>query len=177
MDKDEDLDLFREAVADARPVRDPGKVLAERPKPRPLPIHSQRDEHAALEETLSGPDRLSDELEIGEAETFLRTGLPRKVLRDLAHGRWSVQDRLDLHGQRVDEARQAVVQFLASARRRGLRCVCVIHGKGHRSATGEPVLRQRVRTWLVQKDEVLAYCDAAPGLGGAGAVQILLKSS
>ncbi|MDE3011783.1 MAG: Smr/MutS family protein, partial [Pseudomonadota bacterium] len=38
-------------------------------------------------------------------------------------------------------------------------------------------LRSRVRAWLLQKDEVLAYCDAPPGSGGAGAVQILLKAS
>lgn len=177
MDGDEDLDLFREAVADARPVRDPGKVLPDRPKPRPLPIHSRRDEAAALEETLHGPDWLSDELDIGEGDTHLRHGLPPKVLRDLARGRWAVQARLDLHGLRVEEARRAVVAFLAAARRQGARCVCIIHGKGQRSPGGEAVLRQRVRTWLVQRDEVLAYCDAPPGLGGSGAVQILLKAS
>ena len=176
-DTDDDLELFREAVAGALPVRDPGKVTPELPKPRPIPIHSQRDEDAAVLEALSGPDGLSDGLEIGDADSHLRDGIPRKVLRDLHHGRWAVQDQLDLHGMRVDEARSAVVLFLAMARRRGQRCVQIIHGKGYRSASGEQVLRNRTRAWLMQKDEVLAFCDAPPGQGGGGAVLVLLKAS
>jgi DNA-nicking Smr family endonuclease len=177
MDSDDDLDLFREAVADARPVRAPDRAVPDRPKPKPVPIHSRRDEDAALAEALTGPDWLSDELDIGEAETYLRDGMPRKVLRDLARGRWASQAQLDLHGLRVDEARAMLVLFIAESRRRGHRCVCIIHGKGFGSPGGAPVLRQRVRSWLVQKDEVLAYCDAPPGQGGSGAVLILLKAS
>jgi DNA-nicking Smr family endonuclease len=177
IDADEDLELFREAVAGAHPVRDAGKVVPELPKPKPVPIHSQRDEDEALAEALAGPDGLSDQLDIGDADSHLRNGIPRKVLRDLAQGRWAVQDQLDLHGLRVDEARAAVVRFLALSRRRGQRCVLIVHGKGYRSSSGEPVLRNRTRAWLMQKDEVLAFCDAPAGLGGAGAVLILLKAA
>ncbi len=180
MDQDEDEDeanLFRAEVADARPVRDSGHVIPERPKPAPVPIHSMRDEDAALEEALAGPDFLSDAIEIGDAENYLAHGLPGKVLRDLVQGRWAVQDALDLHGLRLEEARAAVVVFLARSRKRGLRCVLIIHGKGYGSSTGEPVLRDRTRGWLMQKDEVLAFCDAAAGQGGAGAVTVLLKAS
>ena len=174
---EDDSDLFRAEVADARPVRTRGHVIPERPKPAPVPIHSQRDEDAALAEALAGPDFLSDAIEIGDAENYLASGLPGKVLRDLVQGRWAVQDALDLHGLRLDEARSAVVLFLARARKRGLRCVLIIHGKGYGSGSGEPVLRDRTRGWLMQKDEVLAFCDAAPGQGGAGAVVALLKAS
>lgn len=177
MTDSDDLELFREAVADVQPVRDPGRVLPDLPKPRPLPVHSLRDEDAALAEALSGPDGLSDEIEVGDAEFYLRDGLPRKVLRDLNHGRWAVQDQLDLHGLRVEEARSALVLFLARARRRGVRCVQLIHGMGYHSSSGEPVLRNKARAWLMQKDEVLAFCDAPPGMGGAGAVIVLLKAS
>ena len=177
MPSDEDAELFREAVAGARPVRDTGRVPRAAPKPPPLPIQSLRDEDAALAEAMGGADQLSDGLEIGEAESFLRKGLPQKVLRDLQRGRWTVQDVSDLHGQRADDARLAVVQFLAQARRQGRRCVQLIHGKGHGSHGGAPVLRNLVRAWLMQRDEVLAYCDAPAGLGGSGAVIILLKAS
>ncbi len=177
-DEDNDeIELFREAVADARPVRAPARAQLERPKPPPVPIHSMRDEDAALLEALAGPDFLSDELEIGEAEIYLAAGLPGKVLRDLRQGRWAVQDGLDLHGLKVDEARATVVLFLARSRKRGLRCVQIIHGKGYGSGTGEPVLRNKTRGWLMQKDEVLAFCDAPAGQGGAGAVIVLLKAS
>lgn len=175
---EEDLDpvaLFREAVADARPVRDGGRVTLATPKPKPVPVHSQRDEDEALREALEGQMGLSDDIEIGEAETYARHGIPLRVQRDLRHGRWAVQARIDLHGMGVEDARLAVVQFLLQARRAGQRCVLVIHGKGLGSAGGEPLLRTRVRGWLMQKDEVLAFCDAPPGFGGSGAALVLLK--
>ena len=58
----------------------------------------------------------------------------------------------------------------------GLRCVRVIHGKGLGSVNKEPVLRNKVRNWLVQKDEVIAFCQARPIDGGAGALVVLLKA-
>jgi DNA-nicking Smr family endonuclease len=39
------------------------------------------------------------------------------------------------------------------------------------------VLKQKVRAWLMQKEEVLAFCQATPPQGGAGAVLVLLKSA
>ena len=51
----------------------------------------------------------------------------------------------------------------------------VIHGKGYGSAGGEPVLRSMVHSWLVQKDEVVAFCVANKGDGGHGALIVLLK--
>jgi DNA-nicking Smr family endonuclease len=86
-----------------------------------------------------------------------------------------IQDQLDLHGHRVDEARLALGQFVREAWRRGLRCVRVIHGKGLGSKDREPVLKSRVRRWLAQRDEVLAFCQARPAEGGAGALVVLLR--
>jgi DNA-nicking Smr family endonuclease len=40
-----------------------------------------------------------------------------------------IQAQLDLHGYRRDQAREALGEFLRQSRRRGLRCVRVIHGK------------------------------------------------
>ncbi|MFZ9182955.1 MAG: Smr/MutS family protein, partial [Hylemonella sp.] len=56
----------------------------------------------------------------------------------------------------------------------GLRCVRVVHGKGHGSPGKTPVLKNRVHSWLVQKKEVLAFVQARPADGGAGALVLLL---
>jgi DNA-nicking Smr family endonuclease len=77
----------------------------------------------------------------------------------------------------ADEARLYVVQFLAECRKRGARCVRIIHGKGLGSKNREPVLKHKLRSWLMQRDEVLAYCQAREVDGGAGALVVLLKSS
>jgi DNA-nicking Smr family endonuclease len=54
--------------------------------------------------------------------------------------------------------------------------VRIIHGKGLGSVNREPVLKNKVRNWLIQKDEVLAFCQATPAEGGSGALMVLLKS-
>jgi len=37
-------------------------------------------------------------------------------------------------------------------------------------------LRTKVANWLIQRDEVLAFCQARQADGGSGAVMVLLKS-
>jgi DNA-nicking Smr family endonuclease len=78
---------------------------------------------------------------------------------------------------RTDEAREALADYLRGACKRGLRCVRVIHGKGLGSLNKEPVLKSKVRKWLAQKDEVIAFCQARAADGGAGALIVLLKAS
>jgi DNA-nicking Smr family endonuclease len=86
------------------------------------------------------------------------------------------QDQLDLHGLRSEEARQLLAAFLNEALAKGLRCVCIVHGKGLRSENREPVLKRKVGNWLAQRDEVLAFVQARPEDGGSGAVVVLLKA-
>jgi len=80
-----------------------------------------------------------------------------------------------LHGMRREEARVALADMLRDSVKRGLRCIRVIHGKGLGSLNKQPVLKGKVRAWLVQKEEVIAFCQARPHDGGAGAVVVLLQ--
>jgi DNA-nicking Smr family endonuclease len=168
---------FLEAVRDVQPLPDPGRVV-HAPKPvTPLPFQRQQDDQQVLRDSLSDqtqPD-LELELEADEQLSFLRPGLSRQVLRRLRSGHWALQDQLDLHGSRSDEARALLVDFLALAVKRGLRCVIVVHGKGLGSKNREPVLRRKVAGWLAQRNEVLAFAQARPADGGSGAVVVLLK--
>ena len=86
-----------------------------------------------------------------------------------------LQDEIDLHGLRSDEARERVAEFLRDSARAGLRCVRVVHGKGLGSPGREPVLKAKVKSWLVQRSEVLAFTHARPADGGHGALIVLLK--
>lgn len=87
-----------------------------------------------------------------------------------------IQAQIDLHGMLADEARAYVADFLNQCRKRGIRCVRIIHGKGLGSKNREPVLKNKLRGWLMQRDEVIAYAQARQVDGGSGAVVILLKS-
>lgn len=176
-EEDNEFALFRDAVADVQPVRAPDKVVLEKPRPKPIPGQLLRDDREVLKEALSDPLPGADEFETSETSVFVRPGLPKNVVRRLRSGYWSVRMELDLHGHNTDEARTELVEFIHHARNRGERCVRIIHGKGLRSQTGEPVLKQKVRHWLTQKDEILAFVEATPANGGAGAVIVLLKSN
>ncbi|HEY0201779.1 MAG TPA: Smr/MutS family protein, partial [Burkholderiaceae bacterium] len=73
------------------------------------------------------------------------------------------------------EAREALGAFIRETHQAGLRCVRVVHGKGLGSPGRAPVLKSRVQRWLVQKNEVLAFVQARPAEGGAGALVVLLR--
>ena len=149
--------------------------------PRPAPIARQRiaDDADALTASKYGAEPAPTAWDIGqeqEAEqTFLRRGLSPDILKKLRRGHWAVQGEIDLHGHTIDEAHDALSDFVVDARQRGYRCVRAIHGKGLTSPNREPVLKGRVRRWLAHWDEVLAYCEAPPHAGGGGAVLILLR--
>jgi DNA-nicking Smr family endonuclease len=172
----DDADAFREAVKDVQPLPDQGRVVHAPARPTPLPRQREQDDRQVLADSLSDQPPLEAELESGEALAFLRQGMSPQVLRKLRSGFWAVQDELDLHGLRTEEARELLAQFLTGAVRRGHRCLRVIHGKGWRSRNNEPVLKRKVAGWLTQRGEVLAYCEARPADGGSGAVTVLLEA-
>lgn len=166
---------FREAVADVAPLR-VDRVHHEPPPPLAIPRQSLRDQGQVLTESLHGDDLIDLQLEGGDEAAFLRDGLPRSALRDLRRGRWARQAKLDLHGLTREAARAAVAEFLHDCQRQDLRCVRIVHGKGLRSPGREPVLKKLLFGWLVQRREVLGYCQARAAEGGAGAVVLLLAT-
>ena len=170
-------EIFRKAVADAIPLNKPKnpKTIIEK-KPKALPIQSLLDEKEALLEsqlTDINPETL---LETDEKLSFARNGVSSTTIRKLRRGNWTLQDELDLHGLTSSEAREAFYLFIKRCSKNDNRCVRIIHGKGLRSKGKEPVLKNKVRGWLMQTEEVLAFCQAPGQMGGAGAVIVLLKA-
>jgi len=175
---DGDIDLAQ-AFSDVR--RLPPGTRAKHAPLRPPPIPKQRiaDDQEALIASKYGAEPAPETWDVGQeheaGQTFLRRGLGSDILRKLRRGHWSVQGEIDLHGHTIDEAHDALSDFIADAVQRGYRCVRAIHGKGLTSPNREPVLKGRVRLWLSHWDEVLAYCEAPQHAGGGGAVLILLR--
>ena len=135
-----------------------------------------RDERQALVDSLSDHYLPAYEIETGEELLYLRTGHAPDILSKLRRGYWVIQAAIDLHGLISDEARLYVAEFLADCKKRGIRCVRIVHGKGLGSRNKEPVLKHKLRNWLMQKDEVIAYAQARKQDGGSGAVIVLLKA-
>ncbi|MGN6231487.1 MAG: Smr/MutS family protein [Trinickia sp.] len=170
-----DADLFRREVGQVAPIAAAARAAHGRTPPEAVPLQTRRDEQAVLSEAIS--DEFDPEvlLDTDESLFYCRPGISHEVVRKLRRGHWIVQAQLDLHGMRRDEAREALADFIRETVKRGLRCVRVIHGKGLGSIGKEPVLKGKVRAWLVQKAEVIAFCQARPHDGGAGAVLVLLQ--
>jgi DNA-nicking Smr family endonuclease len=170
-----DADDFRRAIGEVEPLKTPPRTTVPRVPPSPLPLQSLRDEEAVLQEALSDEYDPESLLDIDETLSYHRPGVSQEVVKKLRRGAWIVQAQLDLHGMRREEAREALAEFIRESVKRGLRCLRVIHGKGLGSIGKHPVLKGKVRAWLVQKAEVIAFCQARPHDGGAGAVLVLLQ--
>ena len=135
------------------------------------------DDAAVLRESLSDLFEVDHYLEDDPALNYAAPGVGPDVVKKMRKGHWPVQDELDLHGLRRDDARDAIGDFLRKSAMRNHRCVCVIHGRGFGSKGQEPVLRSMVHSWLVQKEEVVAFCQARSSEGGEGALIVLLRAA
>ena len=172
-----EADLFRTSVGGVAPLKARPRVEHPRQLPAPIAHQRQRDEAAALVESFSDDFDADAVLDTDEQLSWKREGVSAEVVRKLRRGHWIVQSEVDLHGARVDGAREMVGTFLRDAIKHHQRCVRIVHGKGHGSIGKQPVLKGKVKNWLMQKEEVMAFCQAREHDGGGGALIVLLRPS
>ena len=169
--------LFINAAGDVQPLLNKPKAHLKKKPPPPEPKQRKLDDQAVLREAISDEFDVSTLLNADDHLSFRRPGIGTDVTHKLRRGDWSIQRQLDLHGLRSDEARERLSHFIRESHRHGIRCVRVVHGKGLGSPGKAPVLKSKVHSWLVQKKEVLAFVQAKPAEGGAGALVVLLQPS
>ena len=173
--RERERNLFALSIGQVKPLRARNEVNFLEPPTEPLPLQLVLDEQNVLREAMSDEFDVSTLLDVDDQLSFRRPGIGLDVTRKLRGGHWSIQRQLDLHGLRSDEAREALGQFIRLSHRTGVRCVRIVHGKGLGSPGRTPVLKGKVQRWLVQKKEVLAFVQARPLDGGAGALVVLLQ--
>ncbi|MFZ2309855.1 MAG: Smr/MutS family protein [Rhodoferax sp.] len=171
----EQRSLFQAAVGKVQRLPDHGTVSLRPPPPQPTPMQHLLDEAAALREAISDEVDVTTLLDTDERLSFRRPGVGPDVAQKLRQGKWSIQRQVDLHGLRTDEARETLGTFIREAHKQGIRCVRVVTGKGLGSPGKAPVLKDKVHRWLVQRAEVVAFVQAPPAQGGAGALVVLLQ--
>jgi DNA-nicking Smr family endonuclease len=171
---DRERRLFDLSVGPVTPLRDRGRVGPSDERPAAEPLQRALDERAALHEAWSDEFDVESLLETDEGLSFKRRHVGADVPKRLRRGQWAIQAQLDLHGFTREHAREQLAAFLHRSVRSGLRCVRVVHGKGLGSPGREPVLKGKVRAWLVQSRFVLAFVQARASDGGHGALLVLL---
>ena len=159
-----DADAFSREMSDVIPLpRDPRGRVNARPPAAPR----------AVETPGAASPGDSDELH----DSFAAPGIDRREIRKLKRGEYPVADRRDLHGMTAREAGATVRRLVDNCRHNGHRCICIVHGRGLHSEGNVSVLKARVRECLRSHPAVLAYADAPPSDGGAGAVYVLLRKA
>ncbi len=174
----DDQRVFRQAIKGAAPLHTPQRAIL--PATPAAPVAQLRQRRQAATGAQHGPatpvsDLYTSARQAQNESEFIRTGSGPDLIKGLKRGKWPIGATLDLHGATLDEARGRLDQFLQSCLTHHLRCVCVVHGKGHGSKNGTPVLKESVRRWLTQLACVQAYAECREQDGGSGAVQILLR--
>lgn len=166
----EDKALFRQAVAEIKPLKQ-RKRYQEKPD---AVLNKKIEAMPVVAITSSLSSLYYEEVEVDTCLSYKTTSLSQKIFKELKKGEKPWQARLDLHGFRIEEAEEKLLQFLAFAEQKGYQSVLIIHGKGGKSHK-KPVLKSLVAHWLKQIASVLAFYSALPRDGGTGALYILLK--
>lgn len=171
---DDDDNLFRRLMSDAKPLKVEEKVAARTTKPKPKARFSRADDKAALDESLN-VDIDDIEESSGEALRFKRASVGRTTMRMLTRGSYAIQAEIDLHGMTLAEAKPRLERFVQRCASNNKLCIRIVHGKGLGSGDRGPVLKKGVDRWLRKWDLVLAFVSARQVDGGTGAVYVLLK--
>lgn len=171
--------LFIQAVGKVRPLRgDHANRVVQRPQPvAPHARQRQLNESVTLKEAMSDTFDAGILLEADEDLSYRRPEIGIDVIRKLRKGHWSIQHQIDLHGLRCDAACEKLGGFLRSCLHHDIRCARIITGKGLGSPNKQSVLKYQVPRWLAQRNEVLAFVQAHPADGGAGAIVVLLRKT
>jgi len=173
--------LWRFAMRDAVPL--PGRAPPEPPKPETVPPPIETPPPAALP-VARAPAR---PIVLPKLSATNAPGLDARSAERLKRGQLPIEARLDLHGMTQEAARSALDGFVADAYGRGKRAVLIITGKGlkpradyddpwHHGSAG--VLKSMTPRWLNEapnRTRVLAFTEAQPRHGGAGALYVLIR--
>ncbi len=101
--------------------------------------------------------------------------LSKKKIKDFNKGNIFIENKLDLHGFNLDEARNLLENFINQSIKNKNRVILVITGKGKE---GEGTIKNNILSWLNSKDlrnKILAVNYASRKHGGTGAIYILLR--
>lgn len=100
-----------------------------------------------------------------------KNGRGNRDIQKLQNNAYPIVSNLDLHGVKLENVEELLTEFCYYVQSKGV-CGRIIHGSGLGSKNSTPILKNKVRLWLSEYPEVLAYVEEK---NNDGAVLILLK--
>lgn len=94
----------------------------------------------------------------------------REYLRTMAP-----EAKIDLHGLTQSEAEERLEFFVSDCKRRGLKKILIVHGKGNHSHGSDPVLGPLVKRFIEHDKRLGTSGHPDRYLGGTGATWVILK--
>lgn len=177
MSLDDEFSLFFNEFSDVKPLKN--DTVTPLSGPSPL-TDGQKVRQQAASAEIPLLDYLSMEaVELCDPHQivgFKRDGVQEGVYKKLRLGQYQLQASLDLQQKNLDQARQALLQFIHDCHTRDIRCVLIRHGRGERSSP-RALLKSYVSAWLGQLPVVIAMHSADRCHGGSGALYVLLRKS
>ncbi|BCX89897.1 hypothetical protein MIN45_P2271 [Methylomarinovum tepidoasis] len=171
----EDEDLFREAMADARPLRCDKVPIRHAARPTPGQDYRREAARRPLDDSNFLPTSFIEPLPPHAILEYRRPGLQDGVFRKLRRGEYPAEALLDLHAMTVEQARREVYHFVQTCLQQSVRCALIIHGKGTPQSPG--LLKGCLLRWLPLLPEVMAFHSAPRHQGGSGALYVLVRKS
>jgi len=135
-------------------------------------------------------DVISTDARVQKKHSEKSREMDKRTEQRLRRGQIYIEDRLDLHGLRQQEAKTILIDFISKNYQRGRRCVLVITGKGGpktqndrssiESGIQTGVLKKMTPEWLEApeiKGYILRSVEALPKDGGSGALYVYLRKN
>ena len=180
---EQDSQLFRQAMADVKPLKShnnrkaPKKQPAATPSKKSTPYHPQLKPQPKSANPLNDIDLSTESIpDQVNAETYLfysKSPLRPKLKRQLTQGKIIPQATLDLHEHTLEKAEHALSQFIEQALMTHKRYLRIIHGKSRGAEI--PPIKNHVNRWLTVHSKVVAFCSCPPEQGGRGAVNVIIS--
>lgn len=172
---DNDKELFKHAVKNVIPLKKKNKFNAKKLQIKHV-IHKpvSRQQITSIPNLNFAHDYSTANILSETCLSFKRNGISNKQLLDLKNARYGYAAKLDLHGERPEDAIQTINQFIEKHYLLTTKYLLIIHGKGGRDGN-PPVIKNVVHDVLRSIPYVLAFHSANPKDGGNGAVYVLLK--
>jgi len=173
-----DEDLYQKAMEGVRPISKDNYI--EKVFQTEVPKRLKNKDDIETLEKLTNLVKFGEGFNIADTPEYIEgTGyhVHPSIARRLHKGEFSIQAHIDLHGLRVDDAKEVFEKFLRWAVINSQKGILIIHGRGL-SSPSEPVLKKKVIEWLTRgpwRKWIVAYSSARLCDGGAGAVYVLLR--